>query len=258
MTTSRADGGRTSDVTTEDAVPHGGSPVQREYATIRGYVDDAIRRVYRAWGTESTPRGIADPRVRAALARLRRAGASQPGVSPEIWEYWPGDPATSIRNTSGSTASAGHATPQEIAAHHALTLWALHQQSKADFMHDVRRTGDGSPMSCSFAEAVQKLSKRRDGDREPGNLGPVRRRFVTVARAQSIDAMVTHARGLIQQLRDEGIAFDYGRFAEDLLRFQLPGERSRVQRQWSREFQPLSSSDLDPHPDSPDHDAQEA
>lgn len=238
----------------------GSSERPREFESIRGYVHDTIWRIYRAWESNPDRRGIADPRVRAVLARLRRSAASPPGTSAEVWEHLPGDPATCIRGSLGSFAPAGEATPQEIAVHHALVLWAFHQQSKTDFMHDGRRAADGGPEGRSFAEAVRRLSGARDGEREAGDPGPVRRRFVSVARAQSIDAMVAHARGLIQQLRDEGIAFDYGRFAEDLLRFQFPGERSRVQRQWGRDFQRFSAHDDTDQTAEPgtNDDAQEA
>lgn len=208
----------------------------RQYATIGGYTRAAIRRIYRGWETDPNRSGIADARVREALARLRTAGSRPPGASPEVWEYLPGDPALYIQQEFGAQSRPGEPTAQEIAVHHALTLWAAHQQSKNEPMHDDRQTEDGSQGSISFAQAIRLLSQRRDGEREAGDAGPVRRRFVTALRAQSVAAMVRHSRGLVQMLRVEGIAFDYGRFSEDLLWFQFTRTRSRVQRQWSRDF----------------------
>lgn len=208
----------------------------RKYETIGGFTRAAIRRIYRDWETDPRRSGIADARVREALARLRNAESKRPGASTEVWEYLPGDPALCIRQDFGSRSRADEPTPQEIAIHHALTLWALHQRSKSEPVHDDRRGEDGSPASNSFAQAVRLLSQRRDGKREAGDIGPVRRRFIAALRAQSATAMVRHSRGLVQMLRDEGLAFDYGRFAEDLLWFQFTSTRSRVQRQWSRDF----------------------
>lgn len=208
----------------------------REYATLRDYASATIRGVYRAWETDPNRHGIADPRVRQALAQLRREVNAEPGSSPVVWEYLPGDPAACIRAEFGSASFGGGATAQEIAVHHALTLWAFHQQSKSEFMHDERRGDDGSSVSRSLAQAVRELSRRRDPLQEDGSKGPTLSRFVAALRAQTIGALALQLRGLIQMLREEGIAFDYGRLAQDLLWLQFPSTRARVQRQWSRDL----------------------
>lgn len=249
-----------SDVNEEgDSVSEAAEP--RTFETIRGFVVAAIRKAYRGWETDPARRGIADPRAREALARLRAAATAPPGASPEVWEYLPGDPAICIRNDIGSVSVRGAATPQEVAAHHTLALWATHQQSKSEPMHDDRIRSETSEGARPFGQAVYLLARKRDGEADSGDIGPVQRRFVAALRAQSMNAMVVQLRGLIRMLRDESIAFDYGRFAQDLLWFQLPNTRARVQRQWSRDFHRFVSIDNSPNTvqnPSPDNEAQEA
>lgn len=233
----------------------------RKFETIRGFVVAAIRNAYRAWETDPARRGIADPRAREALSRLRAATTAPPGAAPEVWEYLPGDPAICIQDGIGSESFGGQATPQEVAVHHALTLWALHQQSKSEFMHDERVASETSEGARSFGHAVYLLARSRDGESEAGEIGPVQRRFILALRAQSVNAMAVQLRALVRMLRDEGIAFDYGRLGQDLLWFQFAGTRARVQRQWNRDFHHFVSTGNSPDTTqitSPDTDAQEA
>lgn len=154
----------------------------------------------------------------ATLARLRRAVGREPGDDPLVWQpifgAWP-----------VSVAAYGDAPTQaERAAFTAVTLYAVHQQSK-------RRDGMHRP-GRSLGLAVGELS-RRSGTGEN-----VRRRFDMIATAQSIDEIVYHARGLVTQLRgaDPAIALDYGLLAAQLRKLQYPSTATTVRLRWGRDY----------------------
>jgi CRISPR system Cascade subunit CasB len=109
----------------------------------------------------------------------------------------------------------------EEAAHAALTLFALHQQS-----NDARAHVPGQ----SVARAIGLLSRREDRKQA------VTRRFMAVVTAQSLDEILVHIRGLVTQLRSENLGFDYSRFAEDLVRLLTPEGAQRVRLAWGRDF----------------------
>lgn len=154
----------------------------------------------------------------ATLARLRRAASKPPGGDPALWELTvgglPGHPTSDA------------ATPEEVAAHTALTLYALHQQSRAEPAH-VRGIGIG--------QAVQRLAAAN------GQAG-VRRRFDAVATAASYGEVSHHLRGLIGQLRSAGIPLDYGMLADDLLQIQRGGQAATVRLRWARQLYRLDQT----------------
>lgn len=211
------------------------SAMPKPYRDIQGFVRATILKLYRANAAPGS-RGIDHPKVRESLARIRAAVNVAPGTSPDIWGMLPSDPAECIADDLGSWAKRDAASPQEIAIHHALVLWAMHQRSQSEPMHDVPGEETGTKRSRTFAQAVGILSKRRDKSVEEGKIGPTQRRFVAALRANSIASMVRHLQGIIPMLREEGIAFDYGTLARDLLRFQIPGWRAGVLRDWSKDF----------------------
>lgn len=107
----------------------------------------------------------------------------------------------------------------EIAAYTALTLFALHQQSQNQPMHDAK---------VSFGRAVGKLV---------GNTtSSMKKRFDSLLTAQTENARQHYLRSLITLLRSEGIAFDYGRFAVDYMRLLNPATRQKVMYHWNRDF----------------------
>ncbi len=171
----------------------------------------------------------------AHLARLRRGIGRSPGADPLVWELmfdqWP--PELAPRSDAVTAA--------ESAAHAALTLFSVHQQSKAIPMH---------VKGPSLGRAVSRLARPLGEDEEQR----VRRRFNALATSATITETLHHARGMITQLRGADIALDYGRLAADLLLLQTPAYRDRVRLRWGRDYYAPST-----HPsDSPTKPADPA
>ncbi len=176
--------------------------------------------------------------AKATLARLRAAITTEPGSVPAVWEI------TAIFSTS---PVGDGPTREERAAHVAMTLFAVHQQSQGKAMH-VPGVG--------FGEAVRRLAPSAAGkvDTESGTAAasPSFRRFQALATASTLSESVNHARGLIQQLRAAGVGLDYGLFADDLVKLQHPRLAAEVRLQWGRDyFDPqgqASAADTDAEP----------
>jgi CRISPR system Cascade subunit CasB len=166
----------------------------------------------------------------AALAQLRGAVNAEPGAAGLPEACWLPDELLEIEYRTRDEAS-----PSERVLHTAVTLWAVHQQSRRD---ECMHMG-GTP----FAVAVQRLAALR----RPAGMkladDPVYRRFTAMGTAPTYRELAHHARGLIAQLRDARIGFDYGLFADDLRTFQrridpatgLTGP-DRVRALWGREY----------------------
>ncbi|MFD8494826.1 type I-E CRISPR-associated protein Cse2/CasB [Amycolatopsis sp. NPDC059657] len=152
----------------------------------------------------------------AALARLRRAAGKEPGDALDIFEYTLGDEL--IYKRADDKASWA-----EIAAHHAITLYAVHQQSQPRGMHQRGR---------SLGEAVRRLIP--DSEYKPTHA--VARRFAMLSTAEDLAELVYHLRGIVQLLRAAGVPLDYGLLAEHLVTWQRPGGRARVGLRWGRDF----------------------
>ena len=154
----------------------------------------------------------------AVLAHLRANVASEPGADPQVWsvtmEGVPGNP----RGDDAST--------EERAVHAALTLFALHQQSRPGDMHQP---------GLGLGRAVARLDRIRGGT-DSENTSPVRRRFDAVVTSGSFNEVIHHLRGVVALLRSEGVALDYGMLADDLEQFQRPGGADAVRRRWARQY----------------------
>ncbi len=161
------------------------------------------------------------------LAALRRAATLPVGADPQTWEL----------TVAGVSPWAGddEATTAESAVHGAMTLYALHQQSRTQSMH---RRGRG------LGSAVRELG------RSTGAEAAVRRRFEALGTAATFSELMHHARGLVRQLRSAGIALDYGRLAQDLLDWQDPACTAAVRLRWGREYHrvPAEGSTTDETP----------
>ncbi len=159
----------------------------------------------------------------AALAHLRANVGREPGADPRIWNLtvdgMPGDPR-------GDQASF-----EERAVHAALTLFAVHQQSRPTGMHQH---------GVGLGQAVSRLDRIRGGG-DAEHTSPVRRRFDAVVTSESLGEAVHHLRGLVTQLRSEGIGLDYGMLAGDLDQLQRPGGADAVRRRWARQFHHLDA-----------------
>ena len=158
-----------------------------------------------------------DPAAVSALARLRRGAGKEAGTVLDVLEFtvsyrfWYGD--ESAAEDSAITAR------YENAAHLAMTLYALHQQSRSQRMH---RRGQG------LGSALRNLDS---GPTSP----PITQRFRMLGTADSFDELSHHLRGIVQLLRNGSSSLDYGRLADELVAWQ-DGRRERVQLSWARGF----------------------
>lgn len=172
---------------------------------LRQFVSSRITHLYASSRNGGTSAGV--------ISALRKR--STPGSNPDTWEATLGLPA----RLAGTGAAASR---YELAAHTALTLWAAHQQSKSENMHNPKRR---------FGAAV-KLLTAAPGKSEQA----VMRRFRALATARTVEGFMVHARGLVTQMRDAGISFDYVSLAVDISRLQTAAGRSQVALTWGRDL----------------------
>ncbi|WP_424185279.1 type I-E CRISPR-associated protein Cse2/CasB [Actinokineospora sp. G85] len=171
----------------------------------------------------------------AALARLRRAAGKDPGEIADVFEFTLSPDLAAECDPLDEDAP----TAAEVAAHHAITLFALHQQSQTRPMH-LRGVGFGS--------ALRKVAAPKEGDTPKTGLDtPVVRRFEMLSTADSLPELAHHLRGAVQLLRSRQVPLDYGQFAVDLLDWQLGGKsRTWLRLRWGRGFHFAPSSDTEP------------
>lgn len=166
----------------------------------------------------------------AALARLRRALGAEPGSILDILDY-----------TYAPEFTAGWDRDEpswaETAAHHALALYAVHQQSQAQGMHQPGRR---------LGAAVRQLIP--PALYTPAH--PIARRFAALSTADSLTELLHHLRGIVQLLRAAGLGLDYGQLAEDLQTWQRPDGPARVRRRWGRDFHLTPRTSSDPNSDA--------
>ncbi|WP_079032211.1 type I-E CRISPR-associated protein Cse1/CasA [Streptomyces specialis] len=175
----------------------------------------------------------------ATLARLRRGVGKSAHEEPDLW------------GLTGTEAlheeCAGGRLPEDLlpqaeeAAHTALTLWSMHQQSHhRERMH--------VPGGLEFGAAVRRLMPSAEPDE------PIRKRFVRAATAPSPAILAQRLRDIVVLLRRDGIALDYGLLADQLLEWQESGGPERVRRSWGRAFhshRPQQAGGPSPGPDDP-------
>lgn len=150
----------------------------------------------------------------AALARLRRGAGKPAGSVLDILEYTHAEEFA--RSWDSDAPSYG-----ENAAHVAMTLYALHQQSQRIAVHVQGRR---------FGAAVRGLDPDARSD------GPVARRFAALGTADSFTELSHHLRGLVQLMRSAKVQFDYGQLARDLLLWQLPDRAPQIRSRWGRDY----------------------
>lgn len=159
------------------------------------------------------------------LAILRRAVGTPPGAAPDAWHDTIGFLPDNLLG-SGDDPSAS-----ELAAHHAMTLFALHRQGRTKYAHV-----SGHAPGSAFAQ----LSRRRgNGSEDEG----VRRRFDALVTATTAAESAHHLRGLILLARAEDIGLDYGYLADDLADLWTPRHKDRVRLRWARQYRGIRSSD---------------
>ena len=154
-------------------------------------------------------------RARGELAALRKGVSRSPGELPEIWELTEVPPPE----------HAGDApTGEEIAVHTAMTLYAVHQQSRTEPMF---RPGIG------LGSAAHDLVGR---DEENPS---ARARFNALVTSTTVAELRHHLRGFVSLLRARGFALDHAMLADDVLRFQQPGGAKKVRLAWARQYYSL-------------------
>jgi CRISPR system Cascade subunit CasB len=169
--------------------------------------------------------------ARGQLAKLRRAISNAPGTDPDVWNVV----ARCLPQEMVGRYDEG-ITPGEWAAHIAVALFAVHQQSLEKPMHQVSDAKEA--VFHGLGHAVNELAyinkKNQQGEElEPGEMP---RRFSALVTAESIDEVAHYARQIVQQLRSVEVPLDYGRLAGQLYVFQYSYLRDRVRLEWAREF----------------------
>lgn len=151
----------------------------------------------------------------ANLARLRRAVDRAPGTVPEVWEL----------TLKDVPIPRGYDSPQparsEYAAHLAITLYALHQQSQSAGMHQP---------GIGLGTAARRLADKTEA------IEAVTRRFQAIGTASEFSEVAYHLRGLVSQFRSAGIALDYAKLADDLYALQDVNRAGDVRLRWGRQF----------------------
>lgn len=158
-----------------------------------------------SWSKKEGPAG-------ADLAALRRGIGREPGTVAQMWPYY-----TTLNDE-------GEMTGELRAEHTALTLYAVHQQSRPRPMHI---TGIG------LGRAVRAL---HSGEHGKFSQEAVNRRFAAAATATSPAELAMHLRGLIAQLHTIGHGLDYSQLCRDLVDWQDADRVGRVRRRWGRDY----------------------
>lgn len=160
-----------------------------------------------------------DSSARAALARLRRAAGAGVEERPEAWAEVYAEFPTEL-------AGDDEVGVYENAAHVALTLFALHQQSQAQSM---QATGP----AARFGSAVRRLATPDDAQEHDQ---AILRRFRALVTADEFPEIVYHLRGIVLLLKAGSIPLDYGRLAADLASLQTVDGSTRVKLRWARDL----------------------
>lgn len=162
----------------------------------------------------------------AALARLRRGAGKEAGRLPDLWSlvdisplHEPCEGAYELNERELARA--------EDALHTALTLWALHQQSRRDAgMHQWDSRGKPRGVGA----AVRRMMK-------PGEIDePLRKRLVRVGSAPDLPTLAQRLRDIVLLLRRDQLPLDYALLAGQLYDWQRPGGPDHVRREWGRSF----------------------
>lgn len=190
-----------------------------------------------SWRVSSTITRLQDQYVkdyasaRAQLARLRRAVSKSPGSQPDVWEITTNCIPLELIDEHDDVAS-----PGEWAAHLALTLYAVHQQSSKNPMH--RKTNKSEGEYHGLGNAVNELVRinRANQKGEELEYGEMPHRFAALVTADTIGEVAHYARQLIQQLRAVEVPLDYGRLVGQLYDYQYPFATDQVRLSWAREY----------------------
>ena len=165
------------------------------------------------------PRGLQaryldnESRARGELAALRKGASRSPGELPEIWELT----RVEVPESAGDAP-----TWEETAVHTAMTLYAVHQQSRTEHMF--------SP-GVGLGRAARRLIGPPDEENPSA-----RARFNALVTSTTVAELRHHLRGFVSLLRARGFALDHAMLADDVLRFQQPGGARSVRLNWARQY----------------------
>ncbi|WP_119730091.1 type I-E CRISPR-associated protein Cse2/CasB [Thermomonospora amylolytica] len=152
----------------------------------------------------------------AALAQLRRGAGKLPQDMPELWGMIGAEALFEER------LSDTEATRAENALFLAVTLYALHQQSRTD--QGMHKPG------IELGAAVRRMMPGNEIDE------PIRRRFVRVGAATTPDVLAYRLREIVTLLRRYAVPLDYRRLAIRLYQAQTPDGMRQVRQLWGRSF----------------------
>ena len=202
-------------MTTVDQQPTASAPA-RSWTRRRTDLGEHVARAVGALQARLF-RDATQPEAVSALARLRRGMGRPPGFDFTLERYLQVPEHLLGRRPDDDAQPAD----TEQAVHDAVTLYALHQQSRRERMHV-----DGRGLGRSLADLV----------RVSGGPEGVRRRFAALGTASTYHESIYHLRSLITMLREHQIPLDYGLLADDLRTLLRPGGQARIQAVWGREF----------------------
>lgn len=162
----------------------------------------------------------------AALARLRRGAGQKPESCPDLWGLVDTSPLHAVREDAREL-SEPELERAENALHTALTLWALHQQSRRDAgMHEPGSRGRPRGVGA----AVRRMMKPDEID------DSLRKRLVRLGTAPDLPTLAQRLRDIVLLLRRERLPLDYALLAGQLYTWQWPDGPDRVRREWGRSF----------------------
>lgn len=154
--------------------------------------------------------------ARGSLAALRRAASKAPGEVPETWSL------TEVPANDQTGPLGDSPTWNEIAVHTAITLYAVHQQSRTTGMF---RPGVG------LGGAARKLIGPADQENPSA-----RARFNALVTSTTLAELQHHLRTFVSLLRSQDIGLDHAMLADDIVDFQRPGCAKRVRLRWARQY----------------------
>ena len=206
-----------------DAVPPGVS--QRPYRprledNAGRLVDQRIGGTKRQEGLQARYRRN-EARAHGELAALRKGANRPPGELPEIWALT----SVHVPDYAGDAP-----TWEETAVHTAMTLYAVHQQSRTDPMFVPGR---------GLGHAARSLIGPPE-DENPS----ARARFNALVTSTTVAELRHHLRGFVSLLRARGIALDHAMLADDIVGFQRPGGAKKVRLNWARQYYSLPAESL--------------
>ncbi len=153
----------------------------------------------------------------ADLAALRKGLGRRAGSVPQMWRFY------------RSVTSDGVTSSRLSAEHAALTLFATHQQSQHERMHQQR---------IGLGRAVRHL---RDSGKHSAEA--VDRRMDQVATAADVEELVGHLRGLVTVLRTIGQPLDYTWLRSDIERWHDPQAQADIRARWGSGYFRWSSAE---------------